>query len=97
MSRYRFAAAAKEDLRDIAAYIRRDSPVAARKTVERIREVCQTTLVMFPFGGTQRDDLALGLRCFTVGNYLIYFRSREPVEIVRILHGARNVTPAMFF
>ena len=96
MSSYRFTEPAKQDLREIAAYIRRDNPAAARRTVARLREVCRTTLVMFPAGGTQRDDLSPGLRCFSVGNYLIYFRGRDPIVIVRVLHGARDVSPAMF-
>ena len=96
MRRYRFTAPAKRDLQEIAAYIRRDNPQAAKHLVERLREVCRTTLVTFPGGGTRREDLAPGLRCFSVGNYVIYFRGRKPVEIVRILHGARDVTPREF-
>lgn len=96
MSRARFTLPAKQDLKEIVAYIRRDNPQAARKLVARLREVCQTTLVMFPRGGTQRDDLSPGLRCFSVGNYVIYFRGHSPVVIMRVLHGARDVTPAMF-
>jgi len=38
--------------------------------------------------GTQRDDLLPGIRCFCVGNYVIFFRRRNPVEILRIVHGA---------
>jgi toxin ParE1/3/4 len=96
MSRVVFTAPAKHDLREIAAYIRRDNAAAARRVVTRIREACKTTLVMFPEGGTMRDDLYPGLRCFSVGSYVIYFREREPVVIVRVLHGARDVTPGMF-
>jgi toxin ParE1/3/4 len=96
MRRYLFSSSAKLDLQGIADYIRRDNPAAARKVVEAIREVCRTTLVMFPAGGTRRDDLSPGLRCFSVGSYVIYFRNRNPVVIVRILHGARDVLPDMF-
>lgn len=94
MSRYRFSLPAKQDLKEIAAYIRRDDPKAAKKVIERIREVCRTTLVMFPQGGTMREELAPGLRCFSHGNYVIYFRN--PVEIIRVLHGARDVKTEMF-
>jgi len=96
MSRCQFAAPARQDLKEIAAYIRRDNPDAAKRVVQRIREVCNTTLAAFPGGGTMRDDLSPGLRCFSVGNYVIYFQSRDPVVIVRVLHGARDVTPDMF-
>ena len=96
MSRVVFSAPARRDLREIAAYIGRHDPEAAKRVVARIREVCKSTLATFPAGGTMRDELRPGLRCLSVGNYVIYFRSRNPVEIVRVLHGARDVTPEMF-
>jgi toxin ParE1/3/4 len=96
MSRVAFAGPAKQDLREIAAHIRRDNPAAARRVVARIRETCRTTLAIFPEAGTMRDDLDPGLRCFSVGNYVSYFRGRNPLVVVRVLHGARDVTLAMF-
>ncbi len=96
MSRCQFTAPARQDLKEIAEYIRRDNVEAARRVVARIRDVCKRTLTAFPGGGTIRDDLRPGLRCFSVGNFVIYFRGRNPVEIVRVLHGARDVTPDMF-
>jgi toxin ParE1/3/4 len=89
--RSRFTLQAKEDLRGIALYISKDSPRAAKAVVEELREVCRTTLVMFPDCGTMRDELIPGMRCFSVGNYVIYFRGKKPIEIPRILHGAQDV------
>jgi toxin ParE1/3/4 len=38
-----------------------------------------------------RPDLLPGLRFFPVGNYLILYReSTEGVDLIRILHGARD-------
>jgi toxin ParE1/3/4 len=96
MRRLVFTAPAKQDLREIAADIRQNDAEAAKRVVARIRDVCKTTLVMFPEGGTLREELCPGLRCFSVGNYVIYFRQRNPVVIVRVLHGARDVRPEMF-
>jgi plasmid stabilization system protein ParE len=45
---------------------------------------------MFPKAGTRRDDLLPGMRCFSVGDYLIYFKSHDPVRILRIAHGAQE-------
>jgi toxin ParE1/3/4 len=90
MRRYRFTDAAKRDMRQIGAYIRKDSRRAARQVVNELRRICRETLVLFPDVGTMRDDLSPGLRCFSVGNYVIYFRDRDPVYIVRIVHGARD-------
>jgi plasmid stabilization system protein ParE len=36
------------------------------------------------------------LRCFSVGNYVIFFRARNPVEILRILHGAMDASRLTF-
>ena len=89
--RYHFAENAKRDLKDIAAYIAsKGNKQAAQKVVKRLREVCRTTLVMFPEGGTMCDELLPGMRCFSVGSYVIYFTGRSPVEILRIVHGARD-------
>lgn len=52
-----------------------------------------------PHIGILRDDLADGLRCFPARPYLIYYRplARDRgIEIVRVIHGAQNVTPDHF-
>ena len=39
-----------------------------------------------------RDELAEGLRSFAVGRYVIFYRPiSEGVEIVRVLHGSRDI------
>jgi plasmid stabilization system protein ParE len=88
--RYQFSDQAERDLRKIASHIRKDNPTAAVRFVKRLRKVCRTTLVMFPKAGTRRDDLLPGMRCFSVGDYLIYFKSHDPVRILRIVHGMRE-------
>ena len=45
---------------------------------------------MFPDAGTTCDQLLPGMRCFSVGSYVIYFTGRSPVEILRIVHGAMD-------
>jgi len=43
--------------------------------------------------GPARPDIAPGVRYFTVGSYLILYREvSDGVEIVRVVHGARNLT-----
>ena|SRR5436305_838444 len=50
-----------------------------------------------PLTGIPRDDLAPRLRCFPVPPFLIFYRPIEDgIEIVRVLHGARNITPDLF-
>ena len=42
--------------------------------------------------GAARPDIATEVRYLTVGNYLILYRElSNSVEIVRVLHGARNL------
>ncbi|MDZ8108879.1 MAG: type II toxin-antitoxin system RelE/ParE family toxin [Nostoc sp. DedQUE12a] len=45
-----------------------------------------------PEMGRKRDSLALNLRSFPVGNYLIFYRPIDQgIEVIRLLHGARDI------
>jgi toxin ParE1/3/4 len=89
---------AREDIKHIAAYIKEDSPqssMAFRQTLENIYEV----LLELPEIGTTRNfrnPEMKGLRMLPVqkfNNYLIFYRSTsEGLEIVRVVHGARDVS-----
>lgn len=58
--------------------------------VETLQERCHT-LARFPLLGSSREELAPGLRMFSVGNYVIYYRPQiGGVRIERVLHGARD-------
>ena len=49
-------------------------------------------LASTPGMGRTRDEIAEGLRSFPVGRYVIFYRTiPEGVEIVRVLHGSRDV------
>src|SRR4051812_48588792 len=55
-------------------------------------EAALRTIAMFPGAGTSREELGTGLRSYPVGNYLLIFRrARRGVELVRIVHGARDL------
>lgn len=85
-----FSPMAVEDLDGIVEYIARDNPPAAARFVEALREKCYT-LARFPLLGTTREGLIRGLRAFSVGNYVIYYRPEEDtVRVERVLHGARD-------
>ncbi len=90
MSRAFLSPSARRDLLEIFYYIREDNPPAALAFVRKLRERCDF-LARFPAMGSMRDDLLPGLRCLTVRNYVLYFRaSADGIEIVRVLHGARD-------
>lgn len=90
MNRLFFSPAAREDLDDIFDYIASDNPVAAGRFVGVLKGTCKR-IAEFPNIGVVRDDLAPGMRCLPVGNYLIFYRSGDgKVEVVRVLHGSRD-------
>ena len=93
MSQYRVSDAARADLEEIWIFIARDNPDAADRYV---RAVVSTfpKLASMPYLGRQRKELLPAVRSFPVGNYVIFYRPIDDgVEIVRILHGARDLPP----
>lgn len=85
-----FSASAREDLNRIFDYISQDNPSAAADLLKKIKETCNH-VARFPEIGPLRDDLGIDLRCFPVGNYIIFYRANEGrVDIVRVLHGSRD-------
>ena len=86
---------AEEDLLDIWNFIAKDNPAAADRLLDHIDKTCNR-LAANPNLGPARDDLERGLRYFVVRKYLILYRRTENgAEIVRIVHGARNL-PDLF-
>jgi toxin ParE1/3/4 len=80
-----------EDLFEIAAYIARDNLAAALRLIDKL-DVKLRLLSEFPGLGRARDDLAPSLRSFPVGNYIIFYRPLpDGIEVVRVLHGARDL------
>lgn len=91
----RFAPLARTDLWDIRAYIAAGNPEAARQTIGKIKHAC-LSLATQPFLGRVRNELLPDLRSFPVGSYVIFYDVvADGVEIVRVLHGARDL-PGIF-
>ena len=87
MPRIRYSDASKEDLKEIAMYIAKDKPKAARVWTAKLREKCRM-LAIHPEVGDDRADLGEGIRSTYVGSYIIFFRQREEtLEIVRVRQG----------
>jgi toxin ParE1/3/4 len=84
--------AAESDLIDIWLTIANDSPLAADRFLEAIADrILQ--LAAFPESGARRPDIATEARALTIGSYLAIYRITEKhVEIVRVVHGARDVS-----
>jgi antitoxin ParD1/3/4/toxin ParE1/3/4 len=92
--RFILAAAARADLREISDHIRQDSPAAAKRVRDELRAAMRR-LAEMPGLGHRREDLAAidpALRFSSVYSYLIIYRTEtDPLEIVRVLHGARDI------
>jgi len=94
-ARYSIRRKAAHDLDEIADYILKDNPPRA---VSFVRELIEhfVRIAEFPEAHSDRGDLKPGLRSAVHGNYLIFFTaSQNGIEIVRVIHGARNL-PDLF-
>lgn len=82
---------AEQDLEAIGDFIARDNPARAVTFVRELREHCKR-IASNPLGYRERPELAPGLRSCAHGNYVIFFDVLpDLVEIVRVLHGARDL------
>ena len=87
-----FTPAALQDLEEIWDYIAEDSPPAATAVIDTLL-TSVARLAEYPHIGHPRDDLAdETLRVWPVYSYLIIYRPvPEPVEIIRIVSGFREL------
>ena len=91
MARVRISAAARRDLKEIWKYIADDNVVAADELLDHIGSVLDL-LGRSPMLGRSRDDLAVGLRSFAVGNYVVFYLPRRGgITAIRILSGYRDL------
>ena len=87
---YRLRPLAERDIEEILSYIAKESPAAASRWLGALKETF-ARLADMPKMGLARPEIRPDLRCFAIGNYLIAYREIEGgVEIVRVLHGARQ-------
>jgi toxin ParE1/3/4 len=87
-----FSPAAEADLDDIWLNIALENPAAADRLIDSVQQRTGQ-LSEFPELGRSRPDIADAARSLNVGNYLILYRiEARTVEIVRIVHGARDLT-----
>ena len=88
--------AAKADLLDIWEYVAADDIEQADRLLDAIETQSQK-LARFPRLGRARDELLPSLRSFPVGNYVLFYRpSKDGIEIIRVLHGRRDVSGVPF-
>ncbi len=84
--------AARSDLIGIGRYIAEDNPERAVSFVAEL-EAKVMKVARCPLSFPPRDDISPGLRSASHGRYLVLFRDlADRVRIVRILHGARDLS-----
>jgi antitoxin ParD1/3/4 len=99
MSSYQFTPQAVDDLFEIWSYIAGDDLEAANRVEEAIYAAC-AFLADTPLAGRVRDDLTpLPMRFWLVQPYrnywIVYNPGTNPLQIIRIIHAARNLSPLL--
>ena len=95
MPRFLRSAEAEEDLIKIWLDIARDNPAAADKMLRHIDEKF-VLLAANPKLGRALPELREGMRRWPIGQYLILYREiTGGVEIVRVVHGKRDLKHAL--
>lgn len=84
---------ARLDLVDAALYIAEGNPSAADRFLDAIADTMRH-LADHPLVGRARPELTPDLRSFPHKPYVIFYRPiPRGVQIVRVLHGARDIPP----
>ena len=92
MKRIRLSPEAERDLEDIKDHLLREaSPTIARLILRELRGAVRF-LAANPGAGHSRSDLTdKPVKFWSVFSYLITYANAAPLQVVRILHGARDV------
>lgn len=88
---YHIMPSAKKDLNEITDYIDVDNTAAASTWFEEVLAKFEM-LAQFPLIGRERPEIRANFRSFPFNKYLILYRvRRKSVDIIRVIHGARNL------
>ncbi len=91
MNLARLSSLAQQDLDAIWDYIARDNIKAADRWIDKL----SNKLDLYgrePLLGEARSDLGAAIRQFSFGNYVVFYRPvADSIEVVRVLHAARNI------
>jgi len=88
---YRVSRDAQRDLDEIFFYWAKR---ASLRVADRLIDSITDRFWMLggqPDGGRAAEDIAVGVRCFPAGKYLIdYRKTRRGIDILHVFHGARD-------
>jgi len=96
MAEYLLSPEALDDLQSIREFIALDSPTGAEQMLDELFAAFEK-LAEWPRQGHTRPDLTdRKVRFWPVASYLVVYRGdRTPLQIVAVLHGARDVPTVM--
>ena len=82
---------ARADLLDIWIYVAEQNPAAARQLLKDVNDAAQSH-AGFPQSGRARPECGQDLRSFVVRGYVVFYRPLpDGIQILRVLHGSRDV------
>lgn len=82
---------AEADILEIWDYIAEDSVAEADRWVDRLDQKFALWATQ-PLMGRDRHELAAGVRSLSFGRYVVFFEPlSDGIDIVRVLHGSRDV------
>ncbi len=96
MKRLIIAASAQRDLQEIHDYIANDNTDAASRWIDRLVSRFED-LSALPGIGRKRTKLDPRYRSITEGDYVIFYQTTadDAVEVVRVIHGKRDLGQAL--
>jgi toxin ParE1/3/4 len=92
---------ADSDIDSAAAWIRNESPAAALRFIDAVELTCNTVSRTPGIGSRRYADitLVLGVRMIKVKGFekylLFYLEHEDSIDIIRLLHSARDIPEAL--
>jgi toxin ParE1/3/4 len=82
---------ARTDLTDIWLYVAERNPSAADRVLDEIERIIKL-IATRPQMGRERPEIRSGIRSFGVMSWIIFYHIDDTfIDIVRVLHGARDL------
>ena len=91
MKRFELAGRALLDLEEIWVFVAQDSPDAADRLVEEFYSEFRRIAQMPGIGHRRNDLTTLDVLFRSLYSYLIVYQDSQPVTVVRVIHGKRDV------
>lgn len=92
MPRFLLTPQARADLLEIAEHLTGDGPIAAERVLAKLRASMGSLADMPQMGHLRPDLTSADVRFWTVYSYFIVYRpDTSPLQVVRVLHGARDL------